>query len=169
MPPNSSGLIPQAYVEEVTRLGSAIKASFDPHTALVRRTGLPATPCNMFHLELRPRLSRRRTFGAFDSVIFQEELTRGQVVLRYSLEVQATNGTWLNVSRPRAPLFGSLAITGGLTIGQKLIDRFAPGPWQAARFRCLEAIGGPGAMVQLASVGLHKIVPPGLTGVGAEL
>ena len=83
-----------------------------------------------------------------------------QVVLKYSLEVQATNGTWLNVSRPRAPLFGSLATTGGLTIGQKLIDRFAPGSWQAARFRCLEAIGGPGAMVQLASVGLHKMVPP---------
>ena len=81
-------------------------------------------------------------------------------MLRYSLEVQASNGTWFNVSRPAGPSFGSLKITGGLTIGQKLIDRFAAGPWQAARFRCLEAIGGPAAMVQLASVGLHKMAPP---------
>jgi len=161
VPPNSSGTIPLAYVQEVTKLGDAIKASFDPQNALVHLTShnLTATPCNKLVLELRP--PSPQSAGAFDAVVLQEDLAEhGQVVLRYSLEVQAANTTWLNVTRPTGPGFESIKITGGLTIGQKLIDRFAPGEWQAVRFRCLEAVGGPGTMVQLAYVGLHKMAPP---------
>ena len=157
VPPNSSGVIPQTYVDEVTKLSNAINASFNLHAALVVMPNLTATPCSELDLELRPLLPSVETF---DAVVLQEDLARGQVVLQYSLEVQATNGTWFNVSRPLGPSFGSLKITGGLTIGQKLIDRFTPGPWQAARIRCIDAIGGSDAMVQLAYVGLHKTVPP---------
>ena len=160
LPPNSSGLIPQAYTNEARRLGEAVHISFGTEAALVRLTHVTPTPCSDLELELRLPPSAANVSGAFDAVVLQEDLAYGQVVLQYSLEVQATNGTWLSVVRPRAPLFGSLAITGGLTIGQKLIDRFAPGPWRAARFRCVESIGGPGAIVRLASVGLHKMRPP---------
>ena len=159
VPPNSSGVIPQAYVAEAARLNAAIDASFGPQSALVRLANLTATPCSQLELELRPSPTGGAP-GAFDAAVLQEDLAHGQVVLRYSLEVQAANATWLNVSRPAGPSFGSLKITGGLTIGQKLIDRFAAGPWQAARFRCLEAAGGPDAVVRLASVGLHKMAPP---------
>lgn len=112
--------------------------------ALVRLANLTATPCKTLALELRPTLPIGN--GTFDAVVLQEDLVYGQVVLRYSLEVQAANSTWLTVTRPTGPGFESNKITGGLTIGQKLIDRFAPLPvcrgcWRARR-------------------GLHKMVPP---------
>ena len=97
----------RALADEAARLGEAIRASFGAHAALARRTDVPATPCaDLAEARAAPPASAPAPAplaGAFDAVVLREDLSHGQAVLKYSPEVEAANGTWLGVVRPKAP------------------------------------------------------------------
>jgi hypothetical protein len=139
-------------------MGDAVRKSFGVATAL---NGTTATgPCSTVEAVVTV------TAGTpFDALVLQEDLSLGQVVLGYTIELQSSaTGAWT-----------LLANAHGKTVGSKLIDTIpppsastvsahqqppSPPAYSAARFRCTDAIGGQSAVVTLSRFSLHKQVPP---------
>ena len=83
VPPNASGVVPEAYVQQVAAFGAARAATFSD-----ARAALPApvaAPCASLSVTLP-------VSGDFDAVLLREDLAGGQVVGSYSLEVQDAGG-----------------------------------------------------------------------------
>ena len=78
VPPNTSGLVPREFVEAVSGLGSAVRASFDSDL------GHLATPAHGSCATLEVLVSAT---GPFDAVLLQEDLSKGQTILGYRLEL----------------------------------------------------------------------------------
>ena len=158
VPPNTTGVIADGFVQAVTALGAAVEASFGPGSEIGSNTSLPG-PCHSYEVLVAATVG-----GAFDAVVMQETLTTGQSILQYSLDVQGSDGKWTPV--PTA---------AGQTVGNKVIDvlpaaaaaagggngtRRGRAGNTAIRFKCVAAIGGPNTVVSLSSISLHKAVPP---------
>ena len=150
MPPNTSGIIPEAYVASAAQTGDAIRRSFGAASSVGRTTSAVSGPCDALTVVVKA------TGEKFDAVMIREDLQNGQVVLGYSLELEdCTTGQWAPVR-----LNSTLA---GQTVGMKSIARLpalASSNACALRFKCTRAIGGPKAVVRLLGISLHMIRPP---------
>ena len=146
LPPNTTGVIPEAYVRSAAQTGDAIRRSFGASVGSAG-AGL-AGQCD----ELATVVTAT---AGFDAVMIREDLASGgQVVLGYSLELrECATGRWARVA-----LDSTLA---GQTVGMKSIATLqTPSAACAVRFNCTRAIGGAKAMVRLLGVSLHKIQAP---------
>ena len=146
LPPNTTGLIPEAYVASAAQTGDAIRRSFG--TSVGSTTTAVSGRCDALAVVVNA------TGGEYDAVMIREDLENGQVVLGYSLELEdCATGEWAPVS-----LNSTLA---GQTVGMKSIARLpAPSHACAVRFRCTRAIGGTKAVVRLLGISLHMIRAP---------
>ena len=79
VPPNRSGLIVDEFVSSVQGLGDAVTKSFDVNA------GKMAAPVSSKCAELRATVAAT---GSFDSVVLQEDLSKGQTIIGYTLELQ---------------------------------------------------------------------------------
>eukprot|EP00041_Stephanoeca_diplocostata_P022021 m.521846 g.521846 ORF g.521846 m.521846 type:complete len:269 (+) comp21965_c0_seq1:1202-2008(+) len=147
MPPNTTGIVPEEFVESVRVMNTAVKESFGADVA--SHENISATCQDMVVVIEAPN-------GAvFDTVMMQEDLSHGQVILSYTLEVRDTSGTWTQVSTAH-----------GQTVGRRLIDLLpaslqqAVGAVTAARFTCTSHMGSPGQVATLSKISLHKLSPP---------
>lgn len=157
LPPNTTGLIPEAYVQSAALVGGAIRRSFGANSSLGSTTADDNVSgrCDALVVDVQA------TGGEFDAVVIREDLItgNGQAVLGYSLELEdcARPGQWAHVH-----LNSTLA---GQTVGMRSIARL-PVPASpnssacAVRFRCTRAIGGAQAVVRLHSISLHKVHAP---------
>jgi len=86
VPANSSGLIEDAYVEQLTAFGSARAATYaDPRAALAAPV---SAPCAALSVVVAVN-------GSFDTLLYVEDLTAGQVIAAYSVEaLDAASGAW---------------------------------------------------------------------------
>eukprot|EP01052_Picozoa_sp_SAG31_P007302 SAG31_NODE_347_length_17310_cov_3.764743_7_plen_190_part_00 len=162
LPPNTTGLIDEAYVKSAAQTGDAIRRSFGAGTSVgSTAAGGVSGQCESLAVVVKAT-------GEFDAVMIREDLLTagaGQVVLGYSLELEgcATPGQWAPVR-----LNSTLA---GQTVGMRSIARLPAAALAtsgssnssgacAVRFRCTRAIGGAQAVVWLHSISLHKVHAP---------
>lgn len=147
LPPNTTGIIPQAYVESVTTAGDAIRRSFGVSVGSSSHTTKLTGQCEQLAVVVRAS-------AVFDAVMIREDLSAGQAILSYSLELQdCHSGSWELVR-----LNSTLA---GQTVGMKSIAVLrAPSSACAVRLRCTAAIGGPQSWVRLLGMSLHKVHYP---------
>jgi alpha-L-fucosidase len=148
-PPNTTGIIPEEFVQSVTEMGDAVRKSFGVDVGST--DGTVSGSCSTLEVVVKAT-------GVFDAIVIQEDLSQGQYILGYSLEMQdATTKLWtpLQLDPKKA----------GQTIGQKSIIQLPASLTgaSAVRIKCTKAIGGGGqTRVNLASMSLHKLVPPPL-------
>jgi alpha-L-fucosidase len=144
VPPNTTGVIPHEFVHSVTQMGDAVRDSFG--TDMGKASAPVTNKCSQISVVAEAT-------GSFDAVIIMEDLTHGQVVLGYSLEVQhATTKQWEPVSLDRA--------IAGQTVGHKVINQIPASDSRALRWNCTSAMGGADADVTIAAMSLHKLRPP---------
>ena len=145
LPPNTKGLIPEKYVASAAQASDAIRRSFGGSVGST--SGAVSGTCS----ELAAVVKADREF---DAVMISEDLSAGQVVLGYSLELEdCVTGDWTPV-RLNATLTGQ-------TVGMKSIVTLPlPSSACAVRFKCTQAISGAAAMVQLLGISLHKMQAP---------
>ena len=150
VPPNTSGLVPEAFVQSVAAMGSAVAASFGPGTD-AGAMPYPATgKCGATSVVVSAT-------GPFDAVVLTEGLEHGQGILAYTLEVQdRATGGWSAV--------GLDPKEAGLTVGSKsiaVLGQAAAGAG-AVRFNCTRSIKevDDAYGVTLAAFSLHALAPP---------
>lgn len=146
VPPNTTGIIPDEFVRAVTEVGDAVRRSFGVHAGSTAAAAGGA--CGALTVVVAAT-------GPFDAVMMQEELSKGQQVLGYTLELQDRDtNAWTAVKLDPKQ--------AGQTVGQKSIAVLPGGTSnaRAVRFKCTKAIGGDDATVTLASVSLHTIRAP---------
>ena len=104
VPANSSGVIPDAYVEQLTLFGAARTATYsNPLAALAAPV---SAACAALSVELP-------VSGAFDTLLLAEDLTAGQVIAAYTVEARdAASGAWRSLT----------AGVHGKTVGLRLVD-----------------------------------------------
>eukprot|EP00040_Diaphanoeca_grandis_P031655 m.189831 g.189831 ORF g.189831 m.189831 type:complete len:612 (-) comp32388_c2_seq1:152-1987(-) len=142
MPPNTTGVITDGFVQSATELGDAVRKSFG--TNVGQKTNVSG-PCSSFEVVV-PVVGA----AVFNAVMMQEQIELGQSILKYSLDLQMADGTW-------QPVTTAL----GQTVGEKLVDTLPNTTGSVAvRFRCTDAIGGTSATVSLTTISLHTLVPP---------
>jgi hypothetical protein len=102
VPPNSSGVVPDAYVAQVASFGRARNATFsDPRAAL---SAPVSSPCASLSVEVA-------VTGDFDAVLLTEDLVGGQVIGGYSVEARdGASGSWRSLK------------VHGATVGLRLLD-----------------------------------------------
>jgi len=103
--PNSSGVIPEAVVEQVQLFASMRAAQFSEPRSAALAAPVSATCAN---LSLVVTIN-----GTFDTLLIEEDLTGGQVIASYSVEARdAASGAWRALS----------AGVHGKTVGSSLLD-----------------------------------------------
>lgn len=142
MPPNTTGLIPQEFVDSVSSLGKGIRSTFDTNVGAVHEQ---SGDCDKMSVEVQ-------SSGSFDTIMLIEDLTAGQQVLSYSIEIKSfTTGQWSRLTLDPS--------AGGLTVGSKNILQLSSTYNTSIRFNCTSAVGGP---IKMETISLHKFVkPPG--------
>jgi alpha-L-fucosidase len=149
-PPNTTGIIPAEFVQSVREMGQSVRKSFGVNVGST--DGGIGGSCSTLEVVVKAT-------GAFDAIMIREDLSQGQYILGYTLELQdAASKAWTPVQLdPKI---------SGQTIGQKAIIQLpvtglsAKGGVSAVRIKCAKAIGGGGTSVHLAGMSLHKLVPP---------
>ena len=103
VPPNSSGVVEDDYVEQLTLVGAARSAMFgNPLAALP--SPVSAT-CSQLSVTIPVN-------GTFDTLLLTEDLVAGQVIGGYTVEaLDSTNGVWRLLSGVH-----------GKTVGLRLLD-----------------------------------------------
>ncbi|EDQ84293.1 uncharacterized protein MONBRDRAFT_30422 [Monosiga brevicollis MX1] len=103
MPPDTTGRIPAEYVAATTTFGNALRESFARPTAVVYDV---TTVCS------EPiELDFPEDMGTFTCLLTREDLTQGQMVKAYTIEIKDDAGVW-----------HELPITNGGTVGNRVID-----------------------------------------------
>lgn len=106
--PNSSGVIPEAVVEQV-QLFAAMRARKFAQPRAVLSAAVSA-PCTNLSLVIPVN-------GTFDTLLIEEDLSAGQVIGSYSIETRdSTSGAWRSLH----------AGVHGKTIGSRLLDVVGP-------------------------------------------
>lgn len=149
IPPNRSGIVPEEFLEAVTGVGDAVTASFGSNVGAT--PGAVKGTCDG-----KTPLATITAHGEFDAILLAEELSTGQNVLGFEIEVQDKAGKWTKAA---------LAPTScaGQTIGSKCVAILAGGAapgTAAARVTCTAAVHKGEAGASLKSVSLHKLQPP---------
>jgi len=155
MPPNTTGVIQDEYVEAATAFGNALRASLA--TPLAQASAPGPSSCADAVLELTVPASAAAGADAF---LTREDMSRlGQRVSSYAVEASADGGsTWTAL-----PPLDEGANTGvhGVTVGYRIVDRMPEGAGVAAltrvRVRCTSAVKEP---VHLQSFAAYKLTPP---------
>jgi alpha-L-fucosidase len=142
VPPNSSGLVPQPYVDELTAFGSALSATLGAPAGILANISADCGPSADFVTLALP------SPAAVDMVQLREGVAaHGQTVARYTLEAYTSAGGW-------APLAG--VGVHGETIGHRVVDVFAPvSACEKLRWRCTAAGAGAGRTAHLSSFSAH--------------
>jgi alpha-L-fucosidase len=150
VPPNSSGLIPEAYAAVAKAFGDGLRSSIgSPVAQLADHSGPCSTPVV---LRLPPASGVKSR--AVDTIQVREEVWQhGQRIAGYALDALAENGTWIPLSveqRPRVPNGAQTGLVGStpplqLTVGHRVVDvlkePLKPNV-KAVRFRCLSIVNG---------------------------
>ena len=125
-PPNSTGVVEDALVAQLARVGAARAATY-----AAPRGALPA-PAAAVCADLSATIA---VAGDFDTVLLREDLVGGQVIDAYSLEVRdAASGAW------RALVDG----VHGRTVGLRVRDAVGlQRGVDALRFNCSRALAPP--------------------------
>jgi hypothetical protein len=144
IPPNSTGLIPDEYVQQLKLVSAARSATFS--NPLASLPSPVSATCTNLSIVLP-------VSGDFDMVFFQEDLTAGQVIASYSLEIQsASTGLWSQLS------------TGvhGKTVGLRLIDFVGSQTGiKSIRFNCSSDLANSGsAVASISMMAAYKQVKP---------
>jgi len=147
VPPNSSGVIPEEYVDAARGVGDAIRASFGVN---VGSSGPVSGRCDGSALVTVPAT------GAFDAVLMMEDLTDGQNMIGFQLELQDQSGKW-------EPAMLDADSCTGKTVGARCVAILAGGRKAAmgARFSCMQPVHETDKRVALKSISLHQLRPPG--------
>lgn len=147
LPPNTTGVITDGFVRAVSQVGDAVRASFDVD---VGKSPSPVT-AKCSDVEVIAEAT-----GSFDAIMVTEDLTHGQAVLGYTIELQDPHTkAWTAVSVDPSQ--------GGQTIGSKgIVVLKSPQSASAARLRCTRAIDAVDSAtgVTITSFSLHKLAPP---------
>lgn len=154
VPPNSSGLIPQAYADVVKVFGDGLRSSIgSPVAQLANHSGPCETPVV---LNLPPGGER-----AVDLILVREDVsTHGQKIAKYALDALQANGAWSTLTVEQRPGVPNAAELGGipplqLTVGHRVVDLLkAPlgKDVKAVRFRCLSVNGTGDNRIHIASL-----------------
>ena len=141
VPPSRSGSIPENFAAEMAKLGAALNASFGRPVASGTQAMRASCASSAVTLEIPAG-------AAVDAVELREDLTAGQAIAAYTLELQQ-GGDWV-------PIKG----VHGVTVGPQLLDTIPPlhGP-ATLRFRCLSAAPSA-AQVRLDSLAAFHLQPP---------
>jgi alpha-L-fucosidase len=104
IPPNSTGYIPDEYIQQLKLVSAARSSTFS--NPLASLSSPVSESCSDLSIVLN-------VSGDFDMVFYQEDLTAGQVIATYTLETQSvTTGLWTQLSNR----------VHGKTVGLRLID-----------------------------------------------
>lgn len=159
MPPSTACEIPAEFLSAARGFGQAVESSFGPGSALAATNRPTVARCQ----ELTVTVHLPPTQEEFDAVLIKEDLSDGQRILNYSLEV-LLDQAWVSVPPPDRPSFpGAHGCKGG-SIGMQLIDLLPPeysrpSEVSAVRVQCTAAIED-GRAARLASVSVHQTKPP---------
>jgi len=115
--PGQDGLIPEADMKLYAAFGREIR----------RRFGKPLAETNGSGERIELRL---RQPASFDHIVLMEDITQGERVREYSVEVLAEGGEWKQV-------------VSGQSIGHKWINRFAPVKTVGVRLRVTKCVASP--------------------------
>lgn len=153
MPPNTTGVIPQEYVDEATKFGNALRQSFAD--AVVANTTSVPTPCAS--AELTVDIPAGSTVNAFlTREVLNDATINGQRIANYTIEVlDASSGQW----QPLPPVNENTNIgLHGITVGYRIVD-FAPFSISgtSVRVRCLASVQDP---VLFRDFGAYLATPP---------
>lgn len=149
VPPNTTGIIPEEFVESVRGMGDAVRYSFGLETAVGSMAHPMTEECSNFEAVVTAS-------GTFDTVVLQEDQTNGQKLLGYTLDVQDV-GTKVWTPVKLDPKHA------GQTVGLQSIALLEANVTQhvgAVRFRCVKAMGD--LKVSLSRFSLHTVRPPSL-------
>eukprot|EP00049_Salpingoeca_infusionum_P003523 m.67579 g.67579 ORF g.67579 m.67579 type:complete len:183 (+) comp12163_c0_seq17:1741-2289(+) len=137
LPPDTTGRIPQEYVDEVTKFGDALRVSFNSSLAEINNVTLTCS---------EPLVLNFTQLVTVDTTMLREDLTQGQAVATYSIDVLNSDGVWI-------PQNG----VNGETVGNKVIDFFEATSTTAVRFRCMSSVRSE---LYLRHFGAYKSQPP---------
>jgi alpha-L-fucosidase len=126
VPPTRDGLLHDTDVARLADMRARLDALFAHDVAARRRRDVRATAQNAATLEID--LGNDETIAFAD---LREDIARGQIVARYTLEGQSAGGDWRT-------------LTSGTTIGYRKVDRFAPTTVRNVRLRAEGADAQPG-------------------------
>jgi alpha-L-fucosidase len=135
VPPTRDGLLHDTDVSRLADMRARLDALFAHDVAAKRRPDLRATAEHAAALDID--LGGDETIALAD---LREDIARGQVVARYTLEGQVAGGEWRT-------------LTSGTTIGYRKLDRFAPVTVKRVRLLVDDAIAQP----QSISVSLLRV------------
>jgi alpha-L-fucosidase len=122
VPPTRDGLLHDTDVSRLADMRARLDALFAHDVAARRRPDLRATAGHAAALEID--LGGDETIALAD---LREDIARGQVVARYTLEGQVAGGEWRTLA-------------SGTTIGYRKLDRFASVTVRRVRLRVDDAI-----------------------------
>jgi alpha-L-fucosidase len=128
VPPTRDGLLHDKDVSRLADMRARLDALFAHDVAAKRRPDLRATAEHAATLEI--------DLGGDEAIALadlREDIARGQVVARYTLEGQVAGGEWRTLA-------------SGTTIGYRKLDRFAPATVRRVRLRVDDAIAPAAAM-----------------------
>lgn len=154
VPPNTTGVIPEEYVKQLTTFGSALATTLDRPVAIVHNISAPCAPNSGFiTLPLG-------TAAPVDMVQLREDMRAGQTVANYTLEAHSPTKGWVPLSPSSDP---EVARAGGgvngQTIGHRVVDIFPAleGGCDKLRWRCTAAgqQEGDSKVAHLASFSAH--------------
>ena len=154
VPPNSTGVIPEAYVKQLTIFGSALAATLERPVAIVHNVSASCGPGGgSITLSLGAVV-------AVDMVQLREDVANtGQTVANYTLEAHSPAKGWLPLSPSSDPeVAAGGSGVNGQTIGHRVVDVFPAleGGCDKLRWRCTAAGQQEGGGVaHLASFSAH--------------
>jgi hypothetical protein len=128
VPANASGVIDDAYVTQLRAFGAARAATYsDPRAALAAPV---SAPCASLSVVVR-------VDGSFDTLLMAEDLTAGQVIASYSIEMQnGSTHTWRRLTTQDG--------VHGKTVGLRLVDFVGMQTGVSAlRFNCSSDLAPP--------------------------
>eukprot|EP00038_Savillea_parva_P004337 m.136574 g.136574 ORF g.136574 m.136574 type:complete len:630 (+) comp11439_c0_seq6:204-2093(+) len=157
MPPNTTGLIADGFVEAATGMNDAVTQSFE--TSVASTVNLSA-PCNELSVTIEVP-SHPGSTDTFNAVMVRESMVDGQSVLSYTLEVRVSDTNHTTTTTSSSSAWTTVTTAHGGTVGNRLIDLLPDGTNAvAARFNCTSAIGGNSSVVTLRQVSLHTVHAP---------
>lgn len=145
VPPDTTGQIPQKYVDETNKFGAAMRATFD-HAVAASTAGVTAN-CSDARVELQLPAG-----ASFDTVMSREDMTElGQRIASYAVQAKI-GGQWKDVGAAYGGIHGE-------TVGNRVVDFVgaAVDGASAVAWQCLSAAEEP---VALRSFGVYTSQRP---------